>query len=113
MSSLAALKEQAAKRNAEAAGLTLTRRKSNVENYFEILRAIGSGASKPAQIIQATNIPWLTAMQCLRSLEQNGFVQTTLDPRTQARCSTLTNQGYALLSEILKLKDMAKFASVG
>jgi len=87
-------------------GLTLTKRKPKVENYVQILQAINSGANLPTAIVQNTKIPWITAMQCLRSLEQNGLIQTAFDQDTQRSVSTLTDKGLEILSQIASVGEI-------
>ena len=88
------------------AGLTLTKRKPKVENYVQILRAINSGANLPTAIVLNTKIPWITAMQCLRSLEQNGMIHTSYDQDTQRSVSSLTEKGLEILSQIARVGEI-------
>ena len=87
-------------------GLTLTKRKPKVENYVQILRAINTGANLPTAIVLNTKIPWITAMQCLRSLEQNGLIKTTLEPGSQRSVSELTDKGLEILTQIASIGDV-------
>jgi predicted transcriptional regulator len=88
------------------AGLTLTKRKPKVENYVQILRAINSGAILPTAIVLNTKIPWITAMQCLRSLEQNGLIHTSFDQDTQRSISALTDKGLEILTQIVRVGEI-------
>ncbi|MDA4131253.1 MAG: winged helix-turn-helix domain-containing protein, partial [Thaumarchaeota archaeon] len=87
-------------------GLTLTKRKPKVENYVQILRAISSGANLPTGIVLNTKISWITAMQCLRSLEQNGFIKTTFDYESQRSVSALTEKGQEMLAQIARIGEI-------
>ena len=88
--------------------LKLKKQKANIESYYGILRAVGAGKSLPREIISNTKVPWLTVMQCLRTLEQNGLVTTVCDVESQRRLSKLTEKGFELLNQILQL-DNSKF----
>src|SRR5579864_6071883 len=85
------------------AGLTLTKKKPKVENYVQILQAINSGANLPTSIVLNTKIPWITAMQCLRSLEQNGMIRTSFDQDMQKSASALTDKGLEILTHIARV----------
>jgi predicted transcriptional regulator len=87
-------------------GLTLTKRKPKVENYVQILQAINSGANLPTAIVLNTKIPWITAMQCLRSLEKNGMIQTSYDQDTQRSVSALTEKGLEILTQIARVGEI-------
>jgi len=97
-------KAQAKAAAASSKNLVLTRKKTKVEDYYGILRAIGAGKSLPGEIISETEVSWLTAMQCLRTLETNGLINTIVDPETEKRFSKLTEKGFAFLDEIVRLE---------
>ena len=87
-------------------GLILTKKKPKVENYVQILRAISSGANLPTAIVLNTKIPWITAMQCLRSLEKNGLIVTTFEPESQRSISKLTNKGMDILTQMAQISEV-------
>jgi predicted transcriptional regulator len=77
----------------------LVRKKPGVETYVSILRAIKMGASYPSMIVLSTKVPWLTVMQCIRTLEQKGLVETAYDSASERVVSKLTSAGNQLLDE--------------
>jgi DNA-binding PadR family transcriptional regulator len=53
-----------------------------------------------------TKIPWITAMQCLRSLEQHGLIKTTFEQESQRSVSKLTDKGVEILNEIARVGEI-------
>ena len=79
--------------------VVLVKKKPGVETYVSILRAIKMGASHPSMIVLSTKVPWLTVMQCIRTLEQKGLVETGYDADSERVVSKLTSAGSQLLDE--------------
>jgi predicted transcriptional regulator len=77
----------------------LVRKKPGTETYLNILRAIKMGANYPSMIVLSTHVPWLTVMQCVRTLEQKGLVATGYDVPSDRIVSKLTEAGSKLLEE--------------
>ena len=77
----------------------LVRKKPGAETYVSILRAIQMGANHPSMIVLSTRVPWLTVMQCVRTLEQKGLVETGYDSSSERIVSKLTEAGSKLLEE--------------
>ncbi len=53
----------------------MTYRRSRLEIYLEVLRAIGNGTHKPSRIIYRTNILWRTLMDALNLLLENQLIE--------------------------------------
>jgi predicted transcriptional regulator len=77
----------------------LVKRKPSTETYVSILRAIKMGANRPSMIVEATKIPWISVMQCVRTLEQKGLVERGYDVDSERVVSKLTTFGSQLLDE--------------
>ena len=77
----------------------LVRKKPGAETYLSILRAIQMGANHPSMIVMSTRVSWLTVMQCVRTLEQKGLVETGYDSSSGRIESKLTDAGSKLLEE--------------
>jgi predicted transcriptional regulator len=77
----------------------LVRKKPGTETYVSILRAIKMGANHPTMIVMSTRVSWLTVMQCIRTLEQKGLIETGYDSASDRIVSKLTDAGNKLLEE--------------
>jgi len=85
-------------REANRESPVLIKKKPGTDTYVSILRAIQMGANHPSMIVMSTKIPWLTVMQCVRTLEQKGLITTGLDPLSAKIVSKLTELGNNALS---------------
>jgi len=92
---LSAIKAKEANRK----NLVLVKKKPDTQTYVDILRAIQIGATHPGMIVLSTKIPWISVMQCLRSLEQKGLISTGFDSETEKVVSKLTDAGRQILDE--------------
>jgi predicted transcriptional regulator len=79
--------------------LVLVKRKPAAETYVSILRAIKFGANHPSMIVQSTRVSWITVMQCVRTLEQKGLIETGYDSKAERVVSKLTESGNKILDE--------------
>ncbi len=77
----------------------LVRKKPSMETYVSILRAIRMGANHPSMIVMSTRVSWLTVMQCVRTLEQRGLIETGYDSASDRIVSKLTDAGKKLFEE--------------
>jgi predicted transcriptional regulator len=78
-------------------------RRSKMEMYLDILRAIGSGAEKPTHVMYKANLSWVVMRGFLENLKAQGLVEETLvDGRSTLR---LTNRGYELLNQFLLVRE--------
>jgi len=92
---LSAIKAKEANRK----NLVLVKKKPDTQTYVDILRAIQIGATHPGMIVLSTKIPWISVMQCLRTLEQKGLISTGFDSETEKVVSKLTDAGRQILDE--------------
>ena len=86
-------------REANRKNLVLVKKKPETQTYIDILRAVQIGASQPGMIVLSTKIPWITVMQCVRTLEQKGLISTAFDVETARVCSKLTEAGSKILEK--------------
>lgn len=50
-------------------------RRSRLEIYLDVLRAIGNGIHKPSRIMYSTNLLWRTLMEALNFLLENELIE--------------------------------------
>jgi len=92
---LSAVKAKEASRK----NLVLVKKRADSQTYVDILGAIQIGANHPGMIVLSTKIPWITVMQCLRTLEQKELISTRFDAETEKVVSELTEAGSQVLDE--------------
>jgi predicted transcriptional regulator len=78
-------------------------RRSKMEMYLDILRAIGSGAEKPTHIMYKANLSWVVMRGFLENLKVQGLVvESVEDGRSTLH---LSNRGYELLNQFLVVRE--------
>ena len=80
-----------------------TNRRSRLETYCEIMRAIAGGAGIPTHIMYRANLSWTSMQGCIKVLERQGLVQTQDDKGK--RSYQLTSKGFGLLRQYLSIKE--------
>ncbi|MHB1867994.1 MAG: winged helix-turn-helix domain-containing protein [Nitrososphaerales archaeon] len=78
-------------------------RRSRMETYCDIIKAIGGGAEKPTHIMYRANLSWTVMQGYIRSLEGQGLVQAQDDEGK--RLYQLTERGFGLLKQYLSIKE--------
>ena len=78
-------------------------RRSKMETYYDILRAIGAGAEKPTHVLYKANLSWAVMQRYIESLEAQGLIVSIDDDGK--RLYHLSNKGYELLNEFLTMKE--------
>lgn len=74
-----------------------------METICDVLGVISAGAEKPTHIMYRANLSWPVSQDCIRSLEEQGFIVSTL---TRGKLVYhLTQKGYILLSQFVTLRD--------
>lgn len=53
-------------------------RRSRLEIYFDLLRVVDRGVSKPTRIMYKTNLSWKTLMEILDVLISKGFIREAI-----------------------------------
>ena len=54
----------------------MTTKRSRLEIYLDVLKAIKKGTRKPTRIMYKTNLSWKPLMKVLESLTAQGFIVT-------------------------------------
>ncbi len=83
-------------------------RRSKLEIYLDVLKAIGAGSQKPTHIMYKANLSWVVLRGCLQNLKEQGLVTESSvdDGRT---IYNLTNKGFELLNQFLSIRDELSF----
>ena len=78
-------------------------RRSKMEMYLDILRAIGSGAEKPTHVMYKANLSWVVMRGFLENLKSQALVEeSVIDGRSTLH---LTNRGFELLNQFLLVRE--------
>jgi predicted transcriptional regulator len=78
-------------------------RRSRMETYCDILRAIGAGAEKPTHIMYKANLSWTVMQGYIKTLEAQGLVL----PKDEdgKKLYHLSDKGYQLLNQFLSIRE--------
>ncbi|MGI0091499.1 MAG: winged helix-turn-helix domain-containing protein [Nitrososphaerales archaeon] len=79
-------------------------RRSRMETFGDMLRAIGAGAEKPTHIMYKANLSWSVMQAYIKSLEAQGLVTTTISEQGK-RLYHLSDKGFQLLSQFLSIRQ--------
>ncbi len=78
-------------------------RRSKMEMYLDILRAIGSGAEKPTHVMYKANLSWVVMRGFLENLKAQGLVEEAIvDGRSSLH---LSNRGFELLNQFMLVRE--------
>ncbi len=82
---------------------TQLNRRSRMETYCDILRAIGAGAEKPTHIMYKANLSWTVMQGYIKTLEAQGLVV----PKDEEgkKLYHLSEKGYQLLNQFLSIRE--------
>ena len=78
-------------------------RRSRMETYCDILRAIGAGAEKPTHIMYKANLSWTVMQGYIKTLEAQGLVIPSEEGGK--RLYRLSDKGYQLLNQFLSIRE--------
>jgi predicted transcriptional regulator len=78
-------------------------RRSRMETFCDILRAIGGGAEKPTHIMYKANLSWTVMQSYIKSLESQGLVIST--DAEGKRMYRLSEKGYQVLNQFLSIRE--------
>jgi predicted transcriptional regulator len=78
-------------------------RRSRMETYCDIIRAIGAGSQKPTHIMGQANLSWAVMQECVKALEIRGFIRST--DIEGKKIYQLTDAGFSLLKQYLSIKE--------
>ena len=82
---------------------TQLNRRSKMETYCDIMRAIGAGAEKPTHILYKANLSWTVMQGYIRALETQGLVVSTDDDGK--KLYHLSDKGFQLLNQFLSIRE--------
>jgi len=85
-------------------------RRSQMETFCDILRAIAAGAEKPTHIMYKANLSWTVMQVYMKSLEHQGLV--VVDPDQGKRLYRLSEMGFELLNQFLNIRKDLNIPSV-
>ena len=78
-------------------------RRSRLEIYFDILRALERGITKPTRIMYKTNLSWTTLQEMFEALIEGGFIKEEV--RGNLKRYEVTDKGRNALSYYSKSLD--------
>jgi len=78
-------------------------RRSRMETYCDILRAIGSGAEKPTHIMYKANLSWTVMQGYIRALESQGLIVSGNEEGK--RQYHLSDKGFQLLNQFISIRE--------
>ncbi|MGI0091743.1 MAG: winged helix-turn-helix domain-containing protein [Nitrososphaerales archaeon] len=78
-------------------------RRSRMETYCDIVRAIGAGAEKPTHIMYKANLSWTVMQGYIKALESQGLILA--HDSDGKRLYELTERGFGLLKQYLSIKS--------
>ena len=81
----------------------LQSRRSRMETYCDILKAIGAGAEKPTHIMYKANLSWTVMQGYIRALEVRGLVLT--QDLEGKKTYHLSDKGFHLLNQFISIKE--------
>ena len=86
----------------QPAGQSQLNRRSRMETFGDILRVIGSGASKPTHIMYKANLSWIVMQEYMKTLESQALV-VALDEKSK-RQYHLSQKGFELLNKMQSIR---------
>jgi len=78
-------------------------RRSKMETYCDIVKAIGAGAEKPTHIMYRANLSWTVMQGYIKDLETQGLVVS--QDSDGKRLYKLTEKGFMLLRQYVSIKE--------
>jgi predicted transcriptional regulator len=81
-------------------------RRSKMETYCDIVKAIGAGAEKPTHIMYRANLSWTVMQGYIKDLEAQGLVAS--QETDGKRLYKLTEKGFLLLKQYVSIKEDLK-----
>lgn len=82
----------------------MVKRRSKMELYLEVLRAVGRGIGKPTNIMYKCNLSWANSREILRSLVEQGLVTVIED--NNRRTYKITERGREVLEYFNRAQDL-------
>ena len=82
-------------------------RRSKMETYCEIVKAVGSGAQRPTHIMYKANLSWSVMQEYITNLEGHGIINSSVVDGK--KIFHLTQKGFGLLNKYLSLREDLSF----
>ena len=76
-------------------------RRSKMEIYLDIIKAVADGKHKPTHILYRANLSWMRLKECLDFLIEQGFLEETILDKT--RVFSVTSKGKEVLGYYSKI----------
>ncbi|MBS7653555.1 MAG: DUF4364 family protein [Candidatus Bathyarchaeia archaeon] len=76
----------------------MSKKRSKLEIYLEVLETIMAGYSKPTNIMYKSNLSWITLKEILDSLTEKGLV--TAIERNKRKLYLITEKGRSLVNRL-------------
>jgi len=94
----------------------MTRRRSKLEIYLDVLWIIKNGTRKPTRIMYGANLSWKPLQSILNSLVSQGFIREVdvrdgRDKRTSI-CYEITQKGENVIKYFHQAKDLIELEDV-
>jgi len=83
----------------------VTRKRSRLEIYLDVLHVVKSGAQKPTHIMYKANLSNKPLQEILRSLVNQGLIILVEDERSSRR-HQITDRGALALGYFMKTKEL-------
>lgn len=84
----------------------MTRKRSNLEMSFDVLKAVSQGTRKPTQIMYKSNLSWAPLKLILERMMREGIIR--IEPRKSGNRTRkeyfITKKGAEYLAEMCKLE---------
>lgn len=82
----------------------MVRKRSKMELYLDVLRAISRGVDKPTNIMYKCNLSWANSREILNSLAEQGLI--TINKNENRRIYRITERGREVLEYFSKAHDL-------
>ncbi len=86
----------------QAIGQSPSDRRSRLETFSDILRAVGSGAQKQTHIMYKANLSWSVVQEYIATLESQGLVEQAVEDNK--RVYRLSQSGFDFLNRMLSVQ---------
>ncbi|MBS7606673.1 MAG: archaellum operon transcriptional activator EarA family protein [Candidatus Bathyarchaeia archaeon] len=82
----------------------MVRKRSKMELYLDVLRAISRGVDKPTNIMYKCNLSWANSREILSSLVEQGLI--TVTENENRRTYRITERGREVLEYFNRAQDL-------
>jgi predicted transcriptional regulator len=82
----------------------MSKKRSRLEIYIEVLETIMAGYNKPTNIMYKSNLSWITLKEILDSLVEKGLVTTV--ERNKRKMYLITEKGRSIVNRLEETYDL-------